>query len=157
MLRVDMDETSQLSLQGYATDSSVDICWDNDASIFAVYVYDDGVNINSTAYASNSLNSTHTDNGFSNAVSNHGHESCFTVTTSNTPLSIRLKAFYETTDVYAVPAPGQIIPRQGILIESIGVAGEAAKTVRAVKSDASLPTVFDYVLFQKSLTDPLSN
>ncbi|MFH1648628.1 MAG: hypothetical protein ABIA11_02795, partial [Patescibacteria group bacterium] len=77
--------------------------------------------------------------------------------TSNTPEMVRLKAFYSDSYIYVIPNETQTIPSQGIIITSTGRAGNAIKSVSVLKSSAMAPEYFDYVIYQKSEDDPLSN
>jgi hypothetical protein len=156
-LNVTTSDTSQVLLSGYGSNESLYICWNSDASIYAAYIFEDGGEIKTDDYAYNALNSTHTENEFSNATSDQGYESCFVVTTRDNPELLRLKAFYMDAQIYVIPSPGESIPRQGILIESRGHAGEHYKKVSVIKTDPTLPSIFDYVLYQKSDIDALSN
>ena len=96
-------------------------------------------------------------NDFEIASANHGYANGFVPKKTTSPKFLRIKSFYEEVDVYMVPAPGQNIPRQGILIESVGKAGSTVKTARAIKTTSVAPVIFDYVLYQKSTTEALSN
>jgi hypothetical protein len=150
-------ESGQLSLTGYSTGSFVDVCWDTGASVFASYVFQNGNTTSADTYAYNSANSSYTTNHFSNATAGNGHTSCFRVTTSNTPRLLRLQPIYSDTSVFVYPAPNQLIPTQGIYITSEGRSGESIKRVEALKTDKIGPSVFDYVLLQKSEDLPLTN
>lgn len=147
----------QLNLKTYPSGKIIDICWDTPASIYASYIKDTSGVISSDAYAYNAANTSNPQNNFSSAVASHGHSSCFTVMASNTPLMIRLRAYYLNTAVYIFPQAGQVIPKQGILITSVGKSGTATKTSSILKTSATLPSIFDYAIYQKSEDDPLSN
>lgn len=152
---LNIQESYQIVLSGYPSGSYVDVCWEGNASIVASYVY-----LNTTyqqkAYAVNSVGSSYA-NGFNEALSNHGYTNCFRVDTTGTPSLLRLKTLYEDTSAYIIPAGGQVLPRQGYLIESTGTFNEAIKKISVSKTFKSLPVIFDYVLYQKSSTDSLSN
>jgi hypothetical protein len=150
-------KTFQLNLKSYPTGKIIDICWDTPASIYASYIKESGSVVSSDAYAYNAANTSNHDNSFSQAAAKHGHLSCFTVTASDTPAMIRLRAYYLNTAVYIVPEAGQVIPKQGILITAIGKSGDATKTTSVLKTSATLPSVFDYAVYQKSADAPLSN
>ncbi|OGC68700.1 hypothetical protein A2415_01970 [candidate division WWE3 bacterium RIFOXYC1_FULL_39_7] len=150
-------ETSEMSLNGYASGQSVNVCWNGTTSIEGLYVYNEGGTIKVSPFAYNSTTTAHPENGFTAAAGSYGYQNCFSVTASNTPLSLRLKSVYGPVDVDVLPAPGYNIPTQGIRLVSVGVAGDARKTVTVIKSEAFAPVIFDYVLYQKSDTDALSN
>jgi hypothetical protein len=155
-LPVTITESSQVLLNGYGEDAELYVCWDDPASIHALYIYEDG-DIESDAYAYNAVGSSYSDNNFDEAAAAHGHANCFTINTWDTPLLLRLKAYYEDSDVYIISSGGNSLPIQGILIDSVGTAGDAVKRVQVVKSKPAPPTIFDYALYQSSEVDPLSN
>ena len=150
-------EISEMSLTGYASGQSLYVCWNGTASVDGLYVYNEGNVTKVQPYAYNSSTTSHPENNFPNASGLYGYQNCFTVTASNTPLGLRLKSVYEPVEVEVLPAPGYTIPTQGIRMVSVGEAGNARKTVTVIKSEAFVPIIFDYVLYQKSTTDALSN
>ena len=150
-------EVSQLSLGGYTTNSSVDVCWTGTASMYASYIYDQSGVIGSSIYAYNPVSYSGNLNGFSNATALHGYPNCFTVSTVNTPKVLRIKPINADATVVVVPAAGRTLPSQGILITSTGKAGNAVRVVKVLKSSASAPEYMDFVIYQKSGSDPLSN
>ncbi len=158
VIQLNPGDVAQVSLAGYPSNMTVSVCWDTGASIYASYIHRDGSNVpRADAYAYNSASSAYYDNNFSTATGNYGHSSCFSVNTVNSPYMLRLKGMYTQNVVYVIPSAGQVLPKQGILIQSTGVAGDARKTVRVVKTDAVMPEAFDYLLFQKAVDYPLSN
>ena len=150
-------EVYQLSLDGYGSSSNIDVCWDSDASVYASYVYESSGLILNDIFAYNPLGYTGIINGFDEATSLHEHSSCFSVTTTGTPRVLRVKPYNDDSKMYFVPASGQNIPSQGILISSVGRSGDAVKTVQVLKTTGAVPEYFDYVIYQKSLNTPLSN
>lgn len=150
-------EVSQLMLNGYATGSSVDVCWSGTASIYASYIYDQSGVIAANIYAYNPVGYSGNINGFSDASALHGYPNCFNVSTSYTPKVLRTKPINADATIIIVPAGGHSLPSQGILITSSGRAGNAVKVVKVLKSSASAPEYMDFVIYQKSTTDPLSN
>lgn len=150
-------EVSQLKLDGYETSSSVDVCWSGDASMYASYIYDQSGIIKANIYAYNPVGYSGYINNFSNASALHGYSNCFTVSTSYTPKVLRIKPINSDATIIIVPAGGRSLPSQGILITSVGRAGNAIKTIKVLKSSSSSPEYMDFVIYQKSTTDPLSN
>lgn len=155
--KISENEVVQVNLTGYETNSNIDVCWDNFASIYANYIYEESSKLKIFPYAYNPVTYAGFDNGFDNASSNHGYTNCFSIITSNTPEMVRLKAFYSDSYIYVIPNETQAIPSQGIIITSTGRAGNAIKSVSVLKSSAMAPEYFDYVIYQKSEDDPLSN
>jgi hypothetical protein len=156
-VRVNEGEVYQLSLVGYGSNSTVDVCWDGLASVYTSYIYEQSPDFFTEIYAYNPIGYSGDPNGFTEAVSLNGHENCFSVSTIGTPRLLRVRPFSEETFFYFYPASGQSIPSQGILITSVGRSGNAVRTVKVLKTTGVVPEFFDYVIYQKSLTDPLSN
>jgi hypothetical protein len=155
----DLETTStfQLNLKNYTSGKTLDICWNTPASIYASYIKEISGVFSSKAYAYNSASTAYPDNGLPAASASHGYTNCFTVTANNTPTILRLKSYYLDTPIFIVPESGEVIPKQGVLINSTGKAGSATRKVVVLKSADSLPGLFDYVIYQKSPDDPLSN
>ena len=150
-------QTVEVFLQNYTSGQNVYVCWNTDASIEAQYVYKQSNNTLITPYAANAAASTHTENGFSTATALFGYNSCITVPATNTPQALRLKSYYRETEVFILPASGYGLPIQGIQIAAVGTAGNAKRKVTVVKTNSYVPTPFDYVLYQKSDSQALSN
>lgn len=148
---------SQVALDGYTSESIITVCWDDSSSIYASYIYDQSGVIKSNIYAYNAVGYTGFDNGFTEAASSQGHQSCFNVTASYTPKLLRIKPFSSDPFIYVIPSGGQNLPSQGVLITSTGRAGNAIRVVKVLKATSSAPEYFDFVIYQKSETDPLSN
>lgn len=155
-LRGMQGEILQVNLSGYSSNSVISVCWNTNSSIYASYIYKDGSETKSEIYAHNPVGTTY-DNYFSEASPDHGFSSCFDVSTLLSPDMLRLKLYNSDSIVYIVPAPGEVIPRQGILIESVGYAGNAVKTVKVLRTEPISPGILDYALYQKSTEEPLSN
>lgn len=155
--KVNEGEVYQLFLNGYASGSSLDVCWDDMASIYASYIYENSGVVLSDVYAYNPIGYAGSENGFLEASPMHGYGNCFTVNTTGTPDVLRVKSYNEESYLYFVPASGQTIPNQGILITAVGRSGDAIRTVKVLKTQGSVPEDFDYVIFQKSADAPLSN
>ncbi len=150
-------QTVEVFLQGYTSGQNVYVCWNTDASVEAQYVYTQSGATLVTPYAVNAASSTHSENYFSTATSLFGYNSCVTIPATNTPQALRIKPYYRETEVFVLPAAGYGLPIQGIQIEAIGSAGNARRKVTVVKTNSYVPTQFDYVLYQKSDSQALSN
>ncbi len=157
VIKIPNGEIYQLSLNGYNSDSAVDVCWDSMASVYASYIYESSGAVLSEVYSYNPIGYVGAANGFFEATSSHGHTNCFLVTASGTPRVLRVKPYNEDTFLYFIPSEGQNIPSQGILITSVGRSGDAVKTVQVLKTTGAVPEYFDYVIYQKSPDIPLSN
>ncbi|MFH1899048.1 MAG: hypothetical protein ABIJ82_01065, partial [Patescibacteria group bacterium] len=131
--------------------------WSGGASVYASYIYDQSGVIAVDIYAYNPVGYTGYINNFSDAISSHGYPNCFTVSTPYTPKVLRIRPINVDATIIIVPSGGHSLPSQGVLITSIGRAGDAVKTVKVLKSSASAPEYMDFVIYQKSTTDPLSN
>lgn len=150
-------QTVEIFLQGYTSGQNVYVCWNTDASIEALYVNTQSGTVRVTPYTSNAASSIHTENGFPTATALYGYNSCLTVPTTNTPQALRIKSYYRETEVHVLPASGYGLPIQGIQIEAVGAAGKARRKVTVIKTNSYVPTQFDYVLYQKSDSQALSN
>lgn len=150
-------EAGQISLLGYAAGSPIDICWQGSSSVHAAYIYIESAVTKITSYAVNSVSSPYNDNGFDTAAANHGYPNCFTINTIGTPQYVRIRPYYEQAALYAVPAIGQVIPRQGIIMDARGYSGESVKHITVLKTDPMAPAFFDYALLQTSGTSDLTN
>lgn len=64
-----------------------------------------------------------------------------------TRVALRLRPFYAKAAVSVVPSGGNSLPGQGLSISSVGTAGQTTRKVVVTQSYASLPSIFDYVLF----------
>ena len=156
-IKIEEGSTYQLFLDGYGSGSVVNICWDNNSSIYSSYIYENAGLISSKIYVFNPVGYSGEENGFLEATSLYGHTNCFLVDTVGIPKLLRVKAYNEDALVYFIPAEGQSIPSQGILIKSVGRSGDAVKVVEVLKTEGAAPEYFDYVLYQKSEDSPLSN
>lgn len=157
MLHAGEGESIQVNLKNYPSGQTFSICWDGGASIYASYIYESGTVFLSNSYAYNANGYSPASNHFSSSVASHGFNSCFDVTAVLTPRMVRVRPYYDDAYVYIIPSPGNLVPIQGIMLESTGVAGESSKVINVLKTDPIAPTFFDYVLFQKSTTETLSN
>jgi len=156
-IKVSEGDMYQLFLNGYQSGTTLDVCWDSMAPIYASYIYENSGNVLSEVYAYNPIGYAGVSNGFSEASPLHGYANCFTVTASGTPDVLRVKPYNEETYLYFVPSGGQNIPNQGIMITAVGRSGNAVRTVKVLKTEGSVPEYFDYVMYQKSSDAPLSN
>lgn len=155
------NDTVEVNLQSYPNNTNVYVCWNNPASgplpsFTALYFYGTSGSYNVDNFSYNSLSSSYS-NGFSTASSNFGYTNCFTITGKTTPVSVRVRALYADATAYIVPANGSSIPTQGILMTSTGTVKDTVKIVQVVKGFSYTPTIFDYVLYQKTTDSPLSN
>src|SRR3972149_1096189 len=155
------DNSGEVNLNGYPNTTNVSVCWNNTIgdlpSVTALYVYGNSGSYDADAYSYNSVGSTHSDNSFSQATAQFGYQNCFTITGKAAPNLLRLKSFYSDVLINIVPASGASIPTQGILISSEGRVSEQIRKIEVIKTLYHMPTQFDYVLYQKSNTDALSN
>lgn len=157
-IKVKEGEVYQLFLNGYTSDSTVDVCWNSMSSIYASYIYEESGIVSSEIYAYNPIGYTGAPNGFSHdTVSKFTYDNCFPVTAEGTPRALRVKPYNEEAEIFFIPSDGQDIPSQGILITSVGRSGNAIRTVKVLKTSGYVPEYFDYAIYQKSLTEPLSN
>ncbi|KKS20997.1 MAG: hypothetical protein UU77_C0010G0021 [candidate division WWE3 bacterium GW2011_GWC1_41_7] len=155
-------DISEVNLKGYPDNTNFQVCWNEPPSgdvpsITGMFFYGTVGSYAVDNYAYNSTASLNGSNGFDTAAGSGGYSSCFTVTGRVNPVIFRLKAVYNSVEAFIVPAVGATLPSQGIVVTSQGMVDDQVKKVVAIKSDPHLPGEFDYVLYSKSATDPLSN
>jgi hypothetical protein len=158
LVEVKMDSATEISLTGYPENENVYICWnEQDMSITGTYIHGTQGDYEADAFSYDPPTTTHADNNFDIGTSLFGYNSCLAVTAKADSQLLRFKSLYEENVAIVLPAVGQVLPTQGILIESVGNAGDVSKTVSVIISDPILPVDFDYALYQESTTEPLSN
>jgi Tfp pilus assembly protein PilX len=77
------------------------------------------------------------------------------VPVGNVPVMARVRLMYVGDKPVAFDPSGNMLPVQGQQIISTAVVGGKQRTVKVLKSTSSLPSIFDYALFNGS-TSPLS-
>ncbi|HSX39426.1 MAG TPA: hypothetical protein VLI92_02440 [Candidatus Saccharimonadales bacterium] len=161
-VKLQKNETTEVSLSSYPNTTDLSVCWNTPSSgplpsVTALFFYGASGSYLANNYAYNTLGSSHSDNGFASPTAHFGYTNCFTVTGNTNPVALRLKSLYADADVFVVPATNVSIPIQGILLDSTGTVSTVSKHIQVIKNFASTPTVFDYILYQKSTTTALSN
>lgn len=158
VLELNQTATTQVNLVGYPQGQDITICWDSSLmSVSGLYIYGTQGSYQADSFAYNPGGSPNSENGFDIATASGGYNNCFTIVAQADSNMLRLKSLYDDNLAVVIPASGQTIPQQGILIESTGTAGRAVKKVSVIISDPYLPILFDYALYQKSASVPLSN
>lgn len=156
------DETIEVSLLGYADTTDVNVCWDNPPSgdvpsITGFLIYGTSGNYQASSFGYNSIGSIYGANGFDEATAGFGYNNCGVISSLTDPVAIRIKSVYNNMRAFVVPSSGENLPNQGILIESTGTVLGSNRKVEVILSNPYLPIPFDYVLYSKSTTSPLSN
>ncbi len=151
---------AEVNLTGYGS-GNINVCWNDlsngtKPSVIAMLVHGSSGNYQADSYAYNATTASYS-NGFSTATANFGYNSCFTVTGKTNPQFLRVRTVYGDAKVYVRPTGSATIPSQGVKITSVGTSGGVSRTVTVTKSDTFLPVDFEYVLFQNSTADPLTN
>jgi hypothetical protein len=149
------DNVIEVNLAGYPSGSYLDICWNEQASLTAMYIYENGGNYTVDNYAYNSVTSSYPSN-FEVAAPNYTYANCFRVSTTNTPEILRIKALYEDAYISIIPNPSSILPTQGVVIASNGRFLDAYKRILVTKRSSIVPQDFDFVLYQRSDDTSLS-
>lgn len=145
----------EINLEGYQSGSYLDLCWNEKSSITAMYLYQEGSDYKVENYAYSSVSSPYFSD-FSIAYPDHSYSNCFRVATTNTPISLRVKSLYESAYISVISEPSSILPIQGISIVSNGRFLDSYKRISVVKRISTVPSEFDYVLYQRSLDTSLS-
>lgn len=157
---VDLEQTSsaQVNLAGYPNNTNINVCWNGaDMSVQSIFIHGTLGNYEADAMSYNPTTTTHGDNNFDMATPLLGYSHCFTFNSQTSPAMLRLKALYEDGSAVIIPSGGANLPVQGILIESTGHVGSSQKKVSVIITDPILPALFDYAVYQRSTTEPLSN
>lgn len=170
VMQVNLDTYSGTTLDVYWGSSS-DSCANNGANTAAVVVslvYLNGSTYDMTKYAYDAC-ATSRSNGFNSAsvsvptgsiavqngsMSNFASKATVTLPSGVKIARIRLMYGDDTEQIAAMPV-GAALPPQGTQITSTAKAGNTQRTVTVVRSNSSLPAIFDYALFNGS-TQPLS-
>ena len=161
-INLKQSEAHEVNLGGYPDSRNLSVCWNTPASgdypsIFANYIYGTSGSYKVDSYAYNTVGSLNSGNGFTAAAANNGYSNCFSITGRQNPQLLRLKTIYADVDAVIISAQGTVFPKQGILIESIGTVAGVSKKITVKKMYESVPYEFDYIIYQKSLSEPLSN
>jgi len=157
---VDLEQTgsSQVNLAGYPDNTNLNVCWNGvDMSVQSIFIHGTQGSYSADSMAYNPTSTTHGDNNFDMAAPLLGYSHCFTFNSQTDPAMLRLKAVYEDGSIVVIPSGGASLPTQGILMESTGTAGSSQKKVSVIITDPILPALFDYTVYQRSTTEPLSN
>lgn len=158
LVELEQTSTSQVMLVGYPDNTDINVCWNElDMSVHAIFIHGTKGDYEADSMSYNPPTTTHGDNNFDMAAPSMGYNQCFTFNSQTNPSMIRLKSYYQDGSVMVIPSVGANLPTQGILIESTGMAGSSIKKVSVIITDPILPAIFDYALYQKSTTEPLSN
>lgn len=158
LVELDNTKTTQVSLVGYPDNTDINVCWNQDnMSVHAIFIHGTQGSYEADAMSYNPTTTTHPENNFDLASPDMGYNHCFTFNSQTDPAMLRLKSYYEEGNALVIPSGSANLPTQGILIESLGKAGNSEKKVSVIITDPILPAIFDYAIFQKSTTEPLSN
>jgi len=153
--KVAKDTSTEINLEGYPTDSYMDICWNDRASVAGMYINKSSGEYQVDTYAYNAVSSEY-DSDFEVASPAYEYANCFRLNTHDTPILMRLKAFYEDTYLNIIPNPSSVLPKQGFLIKSNGRFLDTYKSISVTKKHSISPDIFDYVLYQTSSETSLS-
>lgn len=159
--RISVSDISEINLNGYGDNKTLSICWNAPQTgelpaIYATLVKGAQGSYTAENLAYNSIGSLRP-NGFTQAISAMGFENCMSFNTGVNPRVIRIRSIYNETYITVIPDASSTLPSQGVLIESTGQVLDLSKKVSVIKSDNMVPLDFDYVLYQRSETEPLSN
>ena len=157
---LDLEQTvsSQVDLMGYPDNTNINVCWNTeDLSVEAIFIHGTIGDYEADAMSYNPTTTTHGDNNFDLAAPLLGYSNCFTFNSQTDSAMLRLRSVYNDGPAVVIPSGGANLPVQGLLLESTGIAGSSQKKVSVIITDPVLPAIFDYAVYQRSTTDPLSN
>jgi hypothetical protein len=155
------DSVSEVSLAHYGNSKNITVCWDSPVgtlpAVTGTLVYKPTASTFSlNAFSYNSVGSLY-NNGFPTSAAAHGYQNCFTVNSLQDPQILRLRAVYTDVEAVIIPDSSATLPSQGILIESVGTVLDTSRKITVIKTNSVVPLPFDFVIFNKSTTDPLAN
>lgn len=156
------NEVIEVSLEGYPDNDDLNICWDSPGegelpSVTGILIHGTDGNYQADAFAYNSIGSIYGANDFSEATSGSGYGHCALVNGVTDMVSVRVRSIYNDVNANVVSEAGVDLPSQGILISSIGTVVDTERKVEVVLSNPYLPLPFDYMIYSKSTSSPLSN
>jgi hypothetical protein len=156
------DDIIEVNLEGYPDGTALNICWDNPPegelpAVIAMLLFGTDGNYQADAFSYNSIGSIYGANGFDEAVAGYGYAHCAEVTGVSDMISVRIRSIYNDVNAYVIPEIGIDLPSQGILISSTGTVIDSQRKVEVVVSNPFVPIPFDYALYSKSGSVPLSN
>jgi hypothetical protein len=168
------DDTIQINLANYVGPITLDWTLTNESSenasgascgtatgpaaLAITVIKDQSSNYEVQRYNYNPSNSSGCNNNFSvsGASTSPGFRSTTQLTiTANTAL-MRITPIYNKATLRITPAPSLALPVQAYVIRSEGTNGDTKRVVEVEKSIGSLPTLFDYVIFNGSASVPLT-
>lgn len=161
------DEVREINLSGY-TGSAVRLYWNlvsnssEDAILSVKGITKSGATygVNSWLYDGDSNNDcgVYVTTGFSAVGAGNGTYNHSAVITLPANIAfLRIKSLCSSTTVL-LDSNGTVnnIPAQGFVITASGFIGDTIRKVQVVRGHPQLPAIFDYALFSKSATAPLS-
>jgi len=106
------------------------------------------------------------DNGFTVVLDDDGDGMC-RITNINiaavealypgsTAILMRIRPMYQSTALSVSGLGGDTLPTQAFSIISTGTAGDSQRTIQATRTNEAMPSIFDFVLFNGSVNNPLT-
>jgi len=71
-------------------------------------------------------------------------------------LTMRIRPMYQNTGISVSGTGGDDLPTQAFSIISTGTSGDSQRTIQATRTNEAMPSIFDFVLFNGSTTNPLT-
>lgn len=146
--------TKEIKIYGYS--GSLKICWDNTASALTHLIYDNSGIISKGIDVSSNYNSTNIGGATQSSMDpsiNEATAGCVNVNIPNdTSLGLRLRSFYQNTNVFIFPEAGKNLPEQGYKITAKGkLVSEGkvvtTKNITVYRSDPYISSIFDDALY----------
>ncbi len=162
LAKLTQNTVAEVNLTGYPNNGTLDVCWQSPTagdlpSVAGMIVSGSVGNYQVSDFAYNSAGTSYGANGFDTATGGGGYDHCFTLNVGSDPVLLRLHSIYNSVDAYVIPAASTTLPTQGILLSALGTSVDSTYQVAVLKTESFLPLVFDYALWSKSTTQPLSN
>lgn len=149
------DETLEINIDGYPVDTPLEVCWNEKSSLEISYISQKNGDYLVESFAYNSVASPYSSN-FETATPNHGYSNCANLKFFNTPLVLRIKSLYESTNLFVVTKSGVKLPLQGFIFNIKGRFLDINKKISITKKYQVTTDILDYVIYQKSIDSSLS-
>jgi len=144
------DKVYEVNLVSFNEDNTFDICWNGLASLKISYLYYNSYKYHIQNYSYRSHLDLAISNTFDPAYPKFSYENCFSFTTFNQPVALRVMPIYQNAKVTIVTDPGDFLPLQGFNFNIKGIHNQNVKYIDLVKLNKADYNNLDY----SNLTHP---